>query len=142
MTPCIYMFNEERNNVVLEYRFTHYVKAGLSLHWAHIQCRILLSYWCMFHFNEPRLEKTAAACKLGYIVQFLSFLNMVDVFWGCTTRFLMDLVENPKADRFSRGVATALKITQCTSVCSFLTFVTEISSRFSLKYLQDLVSSI
>ena len=67
---------------------------------------------------------------------------MVDVFWGCTTRFLMDLVGNPKADRFSRGVATALKITQCTSVCSFLTFVTEISSRFSLKYLQDLVSSI
>ena len=45
--------------IVLEYRFTHYVKAGLSLHWAHIQCRILLSYWCMFHFNEPRLEKTA-----------------------------------------------------------------------------------
>ena len=36
----------------------------------------------------------------------------------------------------------ALKITQCTSVCSFLTFVTEISSRFSLNYLQDLVSSI
>ena len=54
-----YMLNEESDNVVLEYRFTHYVKAGLSLHWAHIQCRILLSYWCMFHLNEPRLEKTA-----------------------------------------------------------------------------------
>ena len=36
-----YMFNEESDIVVLEYRFTHYVKAGLSLHWAHIQCRIL-----------------------------------------------------------------------------------------------------
>ena len=31
-----YMFNEESDNVVLKYRFTHYVKAGLSLHWAHI----------------------------------------------------------------------------------------------------------
>ena len=101
-----YMFNEESDNVVLEYRFTHYVKAGLSLHWAHIQCRI----------------ENRTPCKLGYIVQFLSFLNMVDVFWGCTTRFLMDLVGHPKADRFSRGVATALKITQCTSVCSFFNF--------------------
>ena len=54
-----YMFNEKSDNVMLEYRFTHYVKAGLSLHWAHIQCRILLSYWCMFHFNEPRLERTS-----------------------------------------------------------------------------------
>ena len=53
------MFNEESDNVVSEYRFMHYVKAGLCLHRAHIQCRILLSYWCMFHFNEPRLEKTA-----------------------------------------------------------------------------------
>ena len=31
-----YMFNEESDNVVLEYRFTHDVNAGLSLHWAHI----------------------------------------------------------------------------------------------------------
>ena len=30
------MFNEESDNVVLEYRFTHDVKAGLSLRWAHI----------------------------------------------------------------------------------------------------------
>ena len=44
----------------------------------------------------------------------------------------MDLVGNLKADRFSRGVATALKITQYASVYSFLTFVTEISSRFSI----------
>ena len=36
----------------------------------------------------------------------------------------MDLVGNPKADRFSRGVPTALKITQCMSVYSFVTFVT------------------
>ena len=35
---------------------------------------------------------------------------------------LMDLVGNPKADRFSRGVATALKSAQCTSVCSFFNF--------------------
>ena len=46
--------------------------------------------------------------------------------------FLMDLVGNPKADRFSRCLATALKITKCNSVCSFLTFVTKISSRFSI----------
>ena len=39
-------------------------------------------------------------------------------------RFLMDLVGNPKADRLSRGVATALKITHCMSVYYFLTFVT------------------
>ena len=31
-----YMFNEESDNVLLENRFTHDVKAGLSLHWAHI----------------------------------------------------------------------------------------------------------
>ena len=37
-----YMFNEKSDNVVLEYRFKHDVKAGLSLHWAHIGlcCRI------------------------------------------------------------------------------------------------------
>ena len=37
----------------------------------------------------------------------------------------MDLVGNPKADRFSRCKATALKIKKCNSVCSFLTFVTK-----------------
>ena len=31
-----YMINEESDNVLLEYRFTHDVKAGLTLHWAHI----------------------------------------------------------------------------------------------------------
>ena len=53
---------------------------------------------------------------------------------------LMDLVGNPKADRFSQGVATAMHV----CMFFFLTFVNEIhvSSRFSLKYLQDLVLSI
>ena len=78
----------------------------------------------MFHFYEPRLEKTAQL--VSFIVQFPSFRNLIfhasrRLLRG-RTRFLMDLVGNPKADRFSRGVATALKITQCTSLCSFFNF--------------------
>ena len=79
----------------------------------------------MFHFNETRLEKTAQL----YIVHFLSFQNLIS-FHG-SRRLLRPYntifdgpVGNPKADRFSQCVATALKITKCNSVCSFLTFVT------------------
>ena len=50
--------------------YTHDVKAGLSLRWAHMGLFFVLF---MFHFNETRLEKTA---KL-YIVHFLSFLNLI-----------------------------------------------------------------
>ena len=32
------------------------------------------------------------------------------VFLGCTTRFVIDMVGNPKVDRFSRGVATFFEI--------------------------------
>ena len=42
-----YMFNEESDNVVLEYRFTHDVKDGPSLRWAHMclidACSILMN---------------------------------------------------------------------------------------------------
>ena len=31
------------------------------------------------------------------------------VFLGCTTRFVMDMVGNPKVDRFSRDVATSFE---------------------------------
>ena len=80
----------------------------------------------MFHSYGPRLEKTAQL--ISYIVQFLSFLNLI--FRGTRrlqslyNTILMDLVGNTKADRFSRCVAAALKITKCNSACSFLTFVT------------------
>ena len=38
--------------------YTHDVKAGLSLPWAHNGISCLIDAF-MFHFNEPRLEKTA-----------------------------------------------------------------------------------
>ena len=80
----------------------------------------------MFNFNEPRLEKTAQL--VSYIVQFFSFINLI----FHDSRRLLRLYNkgfdgpgrNHKADRFSRCVAMALKITMCTSVCSYLTFVT------------------
>ena len=58
----------------VSYRFTHDVKARLSLRWAH------MGFFCpidafMFHFNEPRLEKTAQF--VSYMVQFLLFLNLI-----------------------------------------------------------------
>ena len=47
---------------------------GLSLRWAHMGFIFCLIDAFMFHFNEPRLEKTAQLVR--YIVQlFLSFLN-------------------------------------------------------------------
>ena len=61
-----YMFNEESDNGVLEYRFTHDVKAGLGLHWAHIGFCCLIDA-CSILMNP------ASACKLGYIVQFLKY---------------------------------------------------------------------
>ena len=54
--------------------YTHDVKAGLSLCWAHVGFFCLISAF-MFHFNEPRLEKTVQL--ISYIVQFLSFLNLI-----------------------------------------------------------------
>ena len=55
-------------------RSMHDVKAGLSLRWGHMGFFRLIDAF-MFHFNEPRLEKTAQL--VSYIVQFLSFLNLI-----------------------------------------------------------------
>ena len=52
----------------------HDVKAGVSLRLVHMGFFCLIDAF-MFHFNEPRLEKTAQ--PLSYIVQFLSFLNLI-----------------------------------------------------------------
>ena len=104
--------------------YTHDVKAGLSLCWAHMGFFCLIDAF-MFHFNKSRLEKTAQL--VSYIVQFLSILNLI--FHGSRrllrlyNTIFMDLVGNPKADRFPRCLARALKITKCNYVCSFLTFV-------------------
>ena len=114
---------------------THDVKAGLSLRWCTWDFFCLIDAF-MFHLNEPRLEKTAQL--VNYIVQFLSFPNLI--FHGSRrllklySTILMDLVGNPKADRFFRCVATDLNITKCNFVCSFLTFVhvNKISSTFSI----------
>ena len=62
------------SNGDVSYRFTHDIKAGLSLRWAHMGFFCLIDA-VMFHFNEPRLEKTVQLVK--YIVQFLSFLNLI-----------------------------------------------------------------
>ena len=48
------------SNGDVSYRFTHDVKAGLSLCWAHMVFFFCLFDAFMFHFNETRLEKT---CK-------------------------------------------------------------------------------
>ena len=49
----------------VSYRFTHDVKAGLSLRWAHIGLVCLIDAF-MFHFNEPRLKKNVQL--VSYIV--------------------------------------------------------------------------
>ena len=59
------------SNGDVSYRFTHDVKAGLSPRWAHIG--VIDAF--MFHFNEPRIEKTAQL--LSNIEQFLSFLKPI-----------------------------------------------------------------
>ena len=110
----------------ISYRFTFGVKAGLSLRWAYMGFFCLIDAF-MFHFNEATLEKIMQL--VSNIIQFLSFpkTNISCLQTSTETvkkRFLMDLSRNPKADRLSRGVATALKITQCASVYSFLSFVT------------------
>ena len=46
------------SNGNVSYRFTHDVKAGLSLRLVHMGFCCLLDAF-IFHFNEPRLEKTA-----------------------------------------------------------------------------------
>ena len=79
------------NNGDVSYRFTHDVKAGLSLRWAHMGFFIDTF---MFHFNEPRFEKT--------IVQlFLSFLNLI--FHACS-RLLRFLILGPGRKPQSRQV--------------------------------------
>ena len=55
-------------------RFAHDVKAGLSLCSAHMGFFYLIDTF-MFHFNEQRLEKTVQL--VSYILQFLSFLNLI-----------------------------------------------------------------
>ena len=62
------------SNGDVSYRFTHDVKAGLSLRWAHMGLFCLIGAFT-FHFNEPRLQKTAQL--VSYIVQLLSFLNLI-----------------------------------------------------------------
>ena len=82
----------------------------------------------MFHFNEPRLEKTAQPLHVSYIVQFRSFLNLIFHGSRCLLRLYNTIFDGPgrkpKADKFSRCLATALKIAKCNSVCSFSTLVT------------------
>ena len=99
--------------------YTH----GLNLRWAHMGFFWLTDAF-MFNFNEPRLEKTVQL--VSYIVQFFSFLNLIFHGSGRLLRLynkiLADLVGNHKADRFSLCVEMALKITKCTSVCSFSNF--------------------
>ena len=56
------------------YRFTHDVKAGLSIRCAHMVFFCLIDVF-MFHFNEPHLEKIAQ--HVSYIIRFLSFLNLI-----------------------------------------------------------------
>ena len=58
------------SNGDVSYRFTHDVKAGLSLRWAHMGFFCLIDAF-MFHFNEPRLEKIAQL--VSNIIKFLSF---------------------------------------------------------------------
>ena len=62
------------SNGDVSYRFTHDVKAGLCLRWAHMGCFCLIGTF-MFHFNEPCIEKTVQL--VSYIIQFLSFLNLI-----------------------------------------------------------------
>ena len=103
----------------------------------HILCAI--SDWQAFSLIDRLLKKVMLNLYKNYVTMDggdsvsngdVSYRFTYDVKaglslrWAVTTRFLMDLVGNPKADRFTRGVATALKITQCMSVYSFLTFVT------------------
>ena len=59
--------------IVSKNEYTHDVKAGLSLRWAHMGFLFCLTF--MFYFNEPRLEKNAQL--VSNIVQFLSFLNLI-----------------------------------------------------------------
>ena len=54
--------------------YTHDVKAGLSLRWAHMVFFCIIDA-CMFDFNEPRHEKTAQL--VSYKVQFLAFPYML-----------------------------------------------------------------
>ena len=71
------MFNVSGSDIGegdVSYRFTLDVKAGLIFRWAHMGFFCLIDAF-MFHFNEPRLEKTAQL--VSYIVQFLSFLNLI-----------------------------------------------------------------
>ena len=65
------------SNRNVSYRFTHDVKAGLSLRWAHMGFFFCLIDAFMFHFYKPRLEKTAQLVSYMYIAQFLSFLNLI-----------------------------------------------------------------
>ena len=141
------------SNGDVSYRFTHDVKAGLSLRWAHIG--FIDAF--MFNFYEPRLEKTAQL--VSYIVQFPSFRNLIfhasrrllrgyntifdgpgrkpqsrqvfsrrgDGFEKYTVHvsmfFLIILIELFYKSFFGEHdfkVCSPFKMTQCTSVCSFL----------------------
>ena len=109
------------------YRFTHDVKAGLSLCWAHMGFFCLIETF-VIHFNEPRLEKTAQL--VSYIVQFLSFLNLI---FHASRRLLwlyITIFDGPSRKPKSRQVFSrrgdVFENYICTSVCSFLTFVTKI----------------
>ena len=125
---CIYCARPvtgRHHTIASKNEYTHDGKAGLSLLWAHMGFFCLIGAF-IFHFNEPRLEKTV---QLGsYIVQFLYFLNLILHGSSRLLRLCNTIFDgpgrNPKADRFSQCVAKALKITKCKSVCSFLTLVT------------------
>ena len=89
----------------------------------------------MFHFNEPRLEKTAQL--VSYTVQFFSFLNLIFHASRRLLRLYNKIFDEPGRKPQSRQVFSMrgdgfenYKVQVC--MFFFLTFVTEISSRFSI----------
>ena len=59
------------SNGDVSYSFTHDAMAGLSLRWAHMGLFCLIDAF-MFHFNEPRLEKTAQPVTVTWYNSFPS----------------------------------------------------------------------
>ena len=71
---CVRPVTGRHQTTASKNEYTHDVKAGLSLRWAHMGFFCLIDAF-KFHFNEPRLEKTARL--VSYLVQLLYFLNLI-----------------------------------------------------------------
>ena len=88
----------------------------------------------MFHFNEPRLEKTAQL--VSYIVQFFPFLNPILHASRRLLRLYNKIFDEPGRKPQSPQVfsmrSDGFKNYKVHVCMFFLTFVTEISSRFSI----------